>query len=52
MLSLRTTRGVESNLLTIPDNLKNFFEEADGFTWLNARGMAVMNSILAEILDI
>ena len=52
MLSLRTTRGVESNLLTIPDNLKNFFEEADGFTRLNARGMAVMNSILAEILDI
>lgn len=52
MLSLRTTRGVESNLLTVPDNLKNFFEEADGFTRLNARGMAVMNSILAEILDI
>lgn len=52
MLGLRTTRGVESNLLTIPDNLKNFFEEADGFTRLNARGMAVMNSVLAEILDI
>ena len=52
MLGLRTTRGVESNLLTIPDNLKNFFEEADGFTRLNARGMAVMNSVLTEILDI
>lgn len=52
MLSLRTTKGVESNLLTIPDNLKNFFEEADGFVRLNARGMAVMNSVLTEILDI
>ena len=52
MLSLRTTRGVESNILTIPDNLKNFFEEANGFTRLNARGMAVMNSLLTEILDI
>jgi len=52
MLGLRTTRGVESNLLTIPTNLKNFFEEADGFTRLNARGMAVMNSVLTEILDI
>lgn len=52
MLGLRTTRGVESNLLTIPDNLKNFFEKADGFTRLNARGMAVMNSVLTEILDI
>ncbi len=52
MLSLRTTKGVESNLLTIPDNLKNFFEEADGFVRLKARGMAVMNSVLTEILDI
>lgn len=52
MLGLRTTRGVESNLLTIPDNLKNFFEETGEFTRLNARGMAVMNSVLTEILDI
>lgn len=52
MLGLRTTRGVESSLLDVPQHLKNFFEFDGLYTRLTQNGMAVMNPILAEILDI
>lgn len=52
MLGLRTTRGVESSLLDVPQHLENFFEFDGLYTRLTQNGMAVMNPILAEILDI
>lgn len=52
MLGLRTKRGVKSDLLQIPHNLKNFFEMTGEYTRLTDSGIAVMNSILTEILDI
>lgn len=52
MLGLRTTKGVDSSLFDVPQHLKNFFEIDGSYTRLTAKGMAVMNPILAEILDI
>ena len=52
MLGLRTTRGVESSLLgKIDDRIAPFFESENGYTRLTRRGMAVMNSLLCEVLD-
>lgn len=52
MLALRTAKGVESSLLDgrIPDNLRSFFTEKDGRIALNDEGMAVMNSILIQMI--
>ena len=53
MLALRTKRGVKSEMLpNIGDNLEKFFERKDGYVSLTREGIAVMNSILVEILDI
>lgn len=52
MLGLRTLKGVESSLLNLPQNLKSFFEEESGYTHLTQEGIAVMNSILTELLDL
>lgn len=52
MLGLRTTRGVESSLLgKIDERITPFFESENGYTRLTRRGMAVMNSLLCEVLD-
>lgn len=51
MLGLRTKRGIDKNLVKIDEKLKNFFEIDNRFVRLNDKGMAVMNSILTEILD-
>lgn len=53
MLGLRTSAGVKKTLLDgrITDNVAPFFEDAgEGRTRLTRRGLAVMNSVLAEIL--
>ncbi len=53
MLALRTKRGVKAERMpNVPQNLERFFQRKDGFVYLGRGGMAVMNSILAEILDI
>lgn len=53
MLALRTKKGVKAERMpTIPAELERFFERKDGFVALKREGMAVMNSILVEILDI
>lgn len=53
MLGLRTVKGVEKALLrNLPDNLSAFFEDADeSRVRLTRDGVAVMNSILVEILE-
>ena len=53
MLGLRTVKGVEKSLLrNLPDNLSAFFEDADDSrVRLTRDGVAVMNSILVEILE-
>ena len=53
MLGLRTVRGVESELLAgrIPDELKCYFKEKNGYISLTKSGMAVMNSILVRIMQ-
>jgi len=54
MLGLRTSKGVKSGILNghIPEELKGFFKEADGYTSLTRAGMAVMNSLLVRILKL
>lgn len=52
MLGLRTLKGVERSLFNVPQNLKPFFEEEGGYTHLTQDGIAVMNSILTELLDL
>lgn len=53
MLGLRTVKGIEKSLLhNVPDRLSAFFEEADeSRVRLTRDGVAVMNSILVEILE-
>ena len=53
MLGLRTVKGVEKSLLrNLPDNLSAFFEDAEeSRVRLTRDGVAVMNSILVEILE-
>lgn len=52
MLGLRTHTGINKDLLgKIDDRLSVFFEEQDGKVRLKRDGVAVMNSILVEILD-
>lgn len=53
MLGLRTVKGVEKSLLhNVPDRLSAFFEDADeSRVRLTRDGVAVMNSILVEILE-
>ena len=53
MLGLRTVKGVEKSLLrNLPDNLSTLFEDADDSrVRLTRDGVAVMNSILVEILE-
>lgn len=53
MLGLRTVKGVEKALLhNVPDRLSAFFEDADeSRVRLTRDGVAVMNSILVEILE-
>ncbi len=52
MLGLRTHTGINKDLLgEIDDRLSVFFEEQDGKVRLTRDGVAVMNSILVEILD-
>lgn len=52
MLGLRTHTGINKDLLgEIDDRLSVFFEEQDGKVRLKRDGVAVMNSILVEILD-
>lgn len=53
MLGLRTVKGVEKSLLrNLPDNLSALFEDADDSrVRLTRDGVAVMNSILVEILE-
>ena len=51
MLGLRTHTGINKDLLgKIDDRLSVFFEEQDGKVRLTRDGVAVMNSILVEIL--
>lgn len=53
MLALRTKKGVKAERMpSVPDELERFFDRKDGYVSLNREGMAVMNSILVEILDI
>ncbi len=53
MLALRTSKGIQAERMPrVPQNLEIFFERKDGFVFLNREGMAVMNSILVEILAI
>lgn len=52
MLGLRTTKGVESDILNVPHNLKTFFKNDGSYTHLTRKGLAVMNGILAQVLDI
>ena len=53
MLALRTKKGVKAERMpSVPDELERFFERKDGYVSLKREGMAVMNSILVEILDI
>lgn len=52
MLSLRTKFGVREELLqNLPQNLEKFFARGNGRICLTREGMAVMNSVLVEILD-
>lgn len=52
MLGLRTHTGINKDLLgKIDDRLSVFFEEQDGKVRLKRDGVAVMNSILVEILE-
>ncbi len=51
ILGLRTVKGVKSNLLHIPNHLKDFFEKDGEYTHLTSNGIAVMNSVLTELLD-
>lgn len=53
MLGLRTVKGVEKSILhNVPDRLSAFFEDADeSRVRLTRDGVAVMNSILVEILE-
>ena len=52
MLGLRTHTGINKDLLgEIDDRLSVFFEEQNGKVRLTRDGVAVMNSILVEILD-
>lgn len=52
MLGLRTHTGINKDLLgEIDERLSVFFEEQDGKVRLTRDGVAVMNSILVEILD-
>lgn len=51
MLGLRTKRGIDKNLVKVDEKLNNFFEIDKQFIRLNDRGMAVMNSILTQMLD-
>lgn len=53
MLALRTNKGIKEELLPlVPQNLEKYFERKNGYASLTREGMAVMNSILVEILDI
>ena len=53
MLALRTKKGVKAERMpSVPDELERFFERKDGYVSFKREGMAVMNSILVEILDI
>ena len=53
MLALRTKKGVKAERMpSVPAELKRFFDRKDGYVSLKREGMAVMNSILVEILDI
>lgn len=52
MLGLRTHTGINKDLIgEIDERLSVFFEEQDGKVRLTRDGVAVMNSILVEILD-
>lgn len=48
-VALRTKRGVEKDLLSIPEELLEFFEEEDGRWRLNRKGMLVINEILLRL---
>lgn len=53
MLALRTNKGIKEELLPlVPQNLEKYFERKNGYASLTREGMAVMNSILVEILNI
>ena len=53
MLALRTNKGIKEELLPlVPKNLEKYFERKNGYASLTREGMAVMNSILVELLDI
>lgn len=52
MLGLRTTKGVRRELLgSLPKRLQAFFECDGDYCALTREGLAVMNSILVEILE-
>lgn len=52
MLGLRTAEGIDAKLLEgkISGDLKEFFTFKEGKAALNKRGMAVMNSVLSELI--
>ncbi len=52
MLGLRTVKGIDAKLLENKDlsKVRAFFEFSDGRAALTRQGMAVMNSVLTEIL--
>ena len=52
MLGLRTREGIPESLLNgrVLRRVESFFEREDGRVRLTRRGLAVMNSVLAEIL--
>ena len=52
MLGLRTYKGVKEEIMPpVAHSLEKYFVRKDGRVSLNREGMAVMNSILVEILD-
>ena len=52
MLGLRTYKGVKEEIMPpVSHSLEKYFVRKDGRVSLNREGMAVMNSILVEILD-
>ena len=52
MLGLRTTEGIDEKLLDGKDlsRVKSFFRFSDGKAALTREGIAVMNSVLTEII--